>query len=116
LVLFLFEGIVTHGYPRYFCSGLYTCKPCPSHQFFSFILDYEESLSNNDLSIKTIFVIIYNMERKQQEQYDKIMGILGEYRENKLEIEMECYKIKCSIQYESDTYTLDIASSGQYTG
>jgi hypothetical protein len=39
------------------------------------------------------------------------MGTLGEYGENISGLEMDCYKIKCSIQYLSEESTLDSTSS-----
>jgi hypothetical protein len=77
---------------------------------------HKEALSNNDLSIRSLLSIINNMERKNQEQYNKIMGILEKYGGKISEIEMDCYKLKCSIQYESDTCTSDTASIGPSTG
>jgi len=56
------------------------------------------------------------MERQKQEQYNKIMGILEKYGGKISEIEMDCYKLKCSIQYESDMCTSNNASTRPSTG
>jgi hypothetical protein len=58
---------------------------------------HEESLANNEISLISVFSTIHNMERKQQEQYDRIMDILGEYGGQILKIEMDCYNIKCYV-------------------
>jgi len=53
------------------------------------------------------------MEMKQHEQYERIMSTLGEYRENISELEMDRYKIKCSVHYLSEVSTLDSTYSKQ---
>jgi hypothetical protein len=45
-------------------------------------------------AINNMYASMHNLERSQQEQFGKIMEILGNHGENISEIEMECYKIK----------------------
>jgi hypothetical protein len=46
---------------------------------------HEESLVNNENSLRSLFAIMHNMEMKQQEKYERIMGTLGEYGEKKIQ-------------------------------
>jgi hypothetical protein len=77
---------------------------------------HEETLLSNGISLRSFSIIIHNLEKKQQEQYDKIMSTMGEYGEKISEIEVECYKLRCSVQYISNESICNPCLSNYKTG
>jgi hypothetical protein len=73
--------------------------PSDLKEIWKVLRRHEETLLNNEISLKSFSIIIHNIENKLQTQNTKIVDILEEHKKKFTELEVECYLLKCTIQY-----------------